>query len=175
MTGQHDPATPVDSLADPQALLTFLNLADGPATVEDLARRTGLSSLEVAHHLGRMVEAGLATREHSSPGAGKAVQVLYTIKVEDIDLTSVVPEIRTRYTTELVLNKVKRDMLDVVRSGTAEDDSKLAYIQIRATPDILPLWKQKLKELGDAFKKEEDLEAGEESVVLLLMCYRIRG
>jgi hypothetical protein len=33
----------------------------------------------------------------------------------------------------------------------------------------------KLKELGNAFKKEENLEPGEESVVLLLMCHWIRG
>jgi|GEM_PF-5704853 len=171
----HRDPTPIEALSDPRALITFLNLADGPATIDTLVRRTGLSKLEVAHHLQRMVEGGLVERERTNPGAGKSVQVLYSVKVEDIDLSGLVPDIRTGYATELLLNKVKGDILEAVNNGTAEDDSKLTYVQIRANPAVFPTWKQKLKELGEVFKEEEDIDNGEESLVLLVMCYRTRS
>lgn len=123
----------LNTLSNANAFTLFLYISDyGEASLDQLARKTGCSLLEVSDHLERLIDAKLVRQVRTVQMTSKVIQVTHKAVDETYDLSPVTSKMSEGQVLELLLSKIRSDYVEVSRK---RDEFHLSHSQIRVKSD----------------------------------------
>jgi DNA-binding transcriptional ArsR family regulator len=158
-------------LSNPQILTTFIYLIDNPSTINEISRKTKLSSLATSVYLDSLERVKLITKEESPQGNSKSIVFLYKVVDPYLDLSGLTNKLNPITTLDLLYNKIRSDITRLNETGFFQTNSIIKYSQVRVKKGTYPKVKALMHELENLIK-ENEVDNGE-AVTLLQVAYQL--